>query len=77
MPKKELLRLTYLVKLWQVRGQGGTVWHGSLEDAHTGEKRGFGDPASLFDFMQEKLGLKPGQPKVDDTVASGPADDLE
>ncbi len=77
MPKKELLHLTYLVKLWQVRSQGQVVWHGSMEDAHTGEKKGFGDPAHLFDFLQEKLGLKPSQPKADDPVVSGPADHLK
>ncbi len=73
MGKKERTRLAFLIRLWQVRSKGQIVWRGSLEDAHSGEKRGFGDPASLFSFLQEKLGLKPNQlmndnPSVSDTV---------
>ncbi len=49
--------LAYLVKLWQVRSEGKPMWRASLEDAYTGEKRGFGDPMDLFAFLQEKMGL--------------------
>lgn len=67
MSKKEPVRLAFLIRLWQVRTEGKLVWRGSLEDAHTGEKRGFGDPAGLFAFLQDKLCLKRGLPIDDNT----------
>ncbi len=67
MAKKEPIRLAFLIRLWQVHSEGQMVWRGSLEDAHTGEKRGFGDPAGLFAFLQDKLDLKRGLPKDDDS----------
>ncbi len=66
MAKKEPRHLAFLIKLWQVRSEGQMVWRGSLDDAHSGEKKGFGDPASIFAFLQEKLGLKPELPKDKD-----------
>ncbi len=66
MTKKEPVRLAFLIRLWQVRSEGKLVWRGALEDAHTGEKRGFGDPAGLFAFLQDKLGLKRNLPKDKD-----------
>ncbi len=38
--------LAYLVRLWQVEDQGECAWRASVEDAHTGERRGFPDLAS-------------------------------
>ncbi len=67
MTKKEPLRLAFLIRLWQVRAEGRMVWRGSLEDAHTGEKRGFGDPAGLFAFLRDKLNCERCLPKDDDT----------
>ncbi len=55
---KERKRLAYLIRLWQVNSEGQMVWRVSLEDAHSGEKKGFGDPSGLFAFLQEKLGLE-------------------
>jgi hypothetical protein len=43
--------LAYLVRLWQVEDQGECAWRASAEDAHTGERRGFPDLASLFAFL--------------------------
>jgi len=73
MAKKERMRLAYLIRLWQVHSEGQMVWRGSLEDAHSGEKRGFGNQAGLFAFLQEKLGLKPDLPKNNDPPASSKA----
>ncbi len=67
MTRKEPARLAFLIRLWQVRSEGKMLWRGSLEDAHTGEKRGFGDPAGLFAFLQDKLGYKQGLPKDDES----------
>ncbi len=62
MPKKEPTHLTYLIRLWQVHSEGKTVWRVSLEDAHSGLKRCFGDPFHLFAFLREKLGLNADLP---------------
>ncbi len=62
MAKKEHLRLTYLIRLWQVNSEGQTVWRVSLEDAHSDEKRAFGDLSGLIAFLQEKLDLKSDLP---------------
>lgn len=42
--------LAYLVRLWQIRDQDKFTWRASLEDTHTGERRGFPDLASLIAF---------------------------
>jgi hypothetical protein len=46
--------IAYLLRLWQVGSQLGTVWHASLEDPHTGERRGFADLKGLFAFLEEQ-----------------------
>ncbi len=77
MTKKEPVHLAYLIRLWQVHCEGQMVWRASLEDAHSGEKKGFGNPAGLFAFLQEKLGLKPGLPKNNDPLESSKAEDAK
>ena len=44
----------YLLRLWRVNTGRGTVWHASLEDSRTGERRGFADLDSLFAFLKEQ-----------------------
>ena len=48
--------LAYLVRLWQVRDKGQTVWRASVENAHTGERRGFARLAKLFAFLESESG---------------------
>ncbi len=74
MAKHDGLHLAYLIRLWQVHCEGQIVWRASLEDAHSGEKKGFGNPAGLFAFLQEKLGLKPDWPENNDLPASNKAE---
>ncbi len=76
MADKECMHLAYLIRLWQVHSEGQIIWRGSLEDAHSGEKRGFGSPADLFAFLQERLGLKPGLPENNDPPASSKTENL-
>jgi hypothetical protein len=45
----------YLLRLWRVNTGRGTVWHASLEDARTGERRGFADLENLFAFLREQI----------------------
>ena len=45
----------FLLRFWEVRSRkpGEPVnWRFSLEDPHSGERRGFPDLDSLFDFLQ-------------------------
>jgi hypothetical protein len=43
----------YLLRLWRVNTGRGTVWHASLEDVHTGERKGFADLQRLLAFLEE------------------------
>lgn len=43
----------YLLRLWQAESEeGGMVWRAALEDAPTGERKGFADVARLCAFLQ-------------------------
>ena len=44
----------YLLRLWQVNTATGPAWHASLEDAHTGERKGFADLRGLVKFLEEQ-----------------------
>ena len=44
--------IAYLLRLWRVAGTGQAVWRASLEDPHTGERRGFGSLNELVAFLQ-------------------------
>ncbi len=48
--------LAYMLRLWRVNTEAGPVWRTSLEDPHTGERRGFADLEALFAFLDEKTG---------------------
>jgi hypothetical protein len=41
---------SYLLRLWQEDKQSRS-WRMSLENAHTGERRGFASLEALFDFL--------------------------
>jgi hypothetical protein len=47
--------LSYLLRLWQVEIRTEPVWHASLEDPHTGERKGFADLQSLFAFLEAEM----------------------
>jgi hypothetical protein len=42
----------YLVRVW--RDDETTPWRASIEDAHTGESRGFASLEALFAFMRSQ-----------------------
>jgi hypothetical protein len=48
--------LAYLVRLWQAWDKGQAVWRASVENAHTGERRGFAGLAELFAFLENESG---------------------
>jgi hypothetical protein len=46
--------VSYLLRLWQVRYGEGVAWLASLENARTGERRGFASLDALFDFLRQR-----------------------
>jgi hypothetical protein len=49
----------YLLRLWRTRQADRSVWRASLEDPHTGERRGFASLAQLVDYLQHTLEEQP------------------
>ncbi len=47
--------MAFLLRLWCVTEDERVVWRASLEDAHTGERRGFADLKSLYAFLIQQL----------------------
>jgi hypothetical protein len=50
---------SYLFRLWLEPGEAEATWRASLEDAHTGERRGFTSLEALFAFVLEQTGQLP------------------
>jgi hypothetical protein len=46
----------YLLRLWRVHSEGKTAWRASVENAHTGERKGFTNLEHLFDFLRRQTG---------------------
>jgi len=55
----------FLLRLWRVSTGRSTVWHASLQDSSTGERRGFADLKGLFMFLEEQTN-DADRPNVDD-----------
>jgi hypothetical protein len=47
--------MAFLLRLWCVKDEDGIVWRASLEDAHTGERRGFADVQLLYVFLEKQI----------------------
>lgn len=41
----------YLLRLWMVEDEDISVWRATLENAHTGERRGFSSLEALYDYL--------------------------
>ena len=54
MTTQEPRYLAYMLRLWQVRDNDELLWRASLEDARTGERRGFASLETLFAFLRER-----------------------
>jgi hypothetical protein len=46
--------MAYL-RLWREKDKGKTGWRASLENAHTGERRGFASLGELFAFLEKEV----------------------
>ena len=62
MGKKRAGYLAYMLRLWQVRQDADTVhddpkaaWRASIENPHTGERRGFPNLEALFAFLTREV----------------------
>ncbi len=56
-----------LLRIWRVEDDGRGGWRASIEDAHSGERRGFSDLAALLRFLEALLEPPPpeaAQPAV-------------
>jgi hypothetical protein len=63
MTTQEPRYLAYMLRLWQVRDNDEMMWRASLEDPHTGERRGFASLEMLVAFLRE-------QTRADDSQTS-------
>jgi hypothetical protein len=45
---------SYLVRLWQVKGDEAAFWRASLESPVTGECHGFASLEALFEFLEDQ-----------------------
>jgi hypothetical protein len=50
--------LSFLLRLWRVKQNDENGWRASLENPHTGEKRGFASLELLVDFLREQMRRK-------------------
>lgn len=42
---------SYILRLWEVTREGEPAWQASLQSITTGQRRGFPDLESLFDYL--------------------------
>jgi hypothetical protein len=63
MGKRRAGYLAFMLRLWQTRQVTGTppievpaTWRASVENPHTGERRGFLSLEALFDYLREQAG---------------------
>ena len=53
--------LSYLLRLWQIESQGRLVWRASLQEARSGERRGFPDLEALIAYLREETAARTDQ----------------
>ena len=58
--------LSYLLRMWVVKNQGGMVWRFSVENVRTGERAGFDSLESLSNFLCQETALVPGVKREND-----------
>lgn len=55
MTSRKLRYLSFLLRLWPVKQNGGEIWRASLENPRTGERRGFASLELLMAFLHEQI----------------------
>jgi hypothetical protein len=56
MSGKKRRYISYLLRLWQVKSEGELVWRASLDNPHTGQRRGFASLAEMVAFLEQETG---------------------
>jgi hypothetical protein len=54
--------LAYMLRLWQVGSGEELAWRASLENPHTGERRGFASLETLVEFLEKETRTLPPRP---------------
>ena len=49
--------LTYVLRLWRMRGEGAAGWRASLAGPGSGERHGFASLDDLFLFLRRETGM--------------------
>jgi hypothetical protein len=52
--------LSYLLRLWWVKGAKGRVWRASLQSTRTRQQVGFAGLEEAFDYLRAETGVKTG-----------------
>jgi len=47
--------VSYLLRLWQTQSDGQSAWRASLEDPHSGRRRGFAGLAELLAYLEQEI----------------------
>lgn len=45
---------SYLLRVWLAGDRDQPHWHASLEDTHTGERKGFGSLVALCEYLNQQ-----------------------
>ena len=53
---------SYLLRIWRVIDSEYSNWLLSLENSHTGEKKGFADVEAMCEFIKDLLDATEGNP---------------
>ena len=48
---------SYLLRMWQVENGDSPHWRASLEDTHTGERRGFSSLITMYKYLDRVAAL--------------------
>ncbi len=54
MIEKQREYLAYMLRIWLVRDNQQILWRASVENAQTGERRGFASLDELLEFLQSQ-----------------------
>ena len=63
--KKQAGYYSFLLRLWQVKEDGGQEWRATLENVESGEKRGFTSVEELLAYLSQVTS------KMDETSGEG------
>ena len=63
MVEKQREYLAYMLRIWSVTDTGKIFWRASVENAQTGERRGFANLDDLFEYLRSQAAAM-SEPKM-------------